>query len=323
MDHLTTRPRSDRRARSRVPLGLAIAAAALLAVSSPGVVLAWDNYSFSSSSENQMLTLINQARAARGLPALNDNNNLADVARWRSKDMWDRNYFDHNIPRPPGGKVFDELRRRGICYTVAGENIGVNNYPDDVATQTIFNGWMKSDGHRALILAKGFNRVGIGAFKGKGSDYPKHFWTAVFTHSCSSTPKATPKPTPKPTPKATPRPKPASPTPKPTPRPTPRATPAPTVGITPSPEDLLPTVGHDAIWLDWLPDDGFDNGIWSDWDGSGPPGPPGDPGPPARNEPGGPEPGAAGDTLQVLEPTSGLGLVDTIVGDVVASYFGK
>jgi uncharacterized protein YkwD len=298
MDHLTAAPRSARRARSRVPFGLAIAAAALLAVSSPGVILAWDDYSFSSSSENEMLTLINQARAARGLPALNDNNNLADVARWRSKDMWDRAYFSHSIPSPPGGKVFDELKRRGICYTLAGENIGVNNYPDDVATQTMFNGWMKSDGHRALILGKGFNRIGIGAFKGKGSEYPKHYWTAVFTHSCSSSPNPTPKPTPKPTPTPTPE-------------------------ITPSPEDLLPTAGHDAIWLDWLHDDGFDNGIWSDWDGSGPPGRPGDPGPPAAVEPGGTSPGAPGDGLQVLEPTSGMGLVDTIVGDVVASYFGK
>ena len=49
--------------------------------------------------------------------------------------MWDRNYFSHDIPNPPGGKVFDEIKRRGICYTVAGENIGRNNYPDDQSTQ--------------------------------------------------------------------------------------------------------------------------------------------------------------------------------------------
>ena len=100
-----------------MPFGLAIAAAALLAVSSPGVVLGWDNYSFSAASENEMLTLINQARAAHGLPAYAEKAVLTDVARWRSKDMWDRDYFSHNIPNPPGGNVFDELQRRDVCYT--------------------------------------------------------------------------------------------------------------------------------------------------------------------------------------------------------------
>ena len=37
-----------------MPFGLALTAAALLAVSSPGIVLAWDNYSFSAASENEL-----------------------------------------------------------------------------------------------------------------------------------------------------------------------------------------------------------------------------------------------------------------------------
>ena len=113
----------------RAPLGIAVAVAALLAVSSPGVVLAWNNYSFSSSSENEMITLINQARASAGKPALTVSSSLTDVARWRSKDMWDRDYFSHNIPNPPGGNVFDKLHREDICYTLAGENIGSTTTP--------------------------------------------------------------------------------------------------------------------------------------------------------------------------------------------------
>src|SRR5687768_16925911 len=81
----SVRPRP--RPRSRLPFTLAIAVAFMLAVTSPGVVLGWDNNSFSSSSENEMLTLINQARAARGIAALNQNDALTSVARWRSKDM--------------------------------------------------------------------------------------------------------------------------------------------------------------------------------------------------------------------------------------------
>ena len=35
-----------------------------------------------------------------------------------------------------------------------------------------------------MILGSGFNRVGIGAFKGTDGAYPKHLYTAVFTHTC-------------------------------------------------------------------------------------------------------------------------------------------
>jgi uncharacterized protein YkwD len=309
-----------------MPLGLAIVAGALLAISASGVVQAWTNYTFSSSSESEMLTLINQARASAGKPALTLNASLTSVARWRSKDMYDRAYFSHSIPNPPGGDVFGELKRRGICYTLAGENIGVNNYPDDVATQTMFNGWMNSPGHRALILGSGFNRIGLGAFKGTGTDYPKHMWTAVFTHTCSgATPPATPRPvaTPRPTPKATLKPL------APTPRPTPRRTDAPASAATPEPRvssspEVEPTAAPATAWAGWRRD-GFRGTLGSTW----PHEPPGAASPtsePATTEPpptGGIVTDADGGSLQVVEPASSRGLLDTIVGDVVAAYLGK
>ena len=92
-----------------MPLFVAIVAGLLVAVSSPAVVAGWTNYTFSSTDETQMVTLINQARASAGLPALQTLTTLRDVARWRSKDMWDRNYFSHSIPNPPGGDVFDAI----------------------------------------------------------------------------------------------------------------------------------------------------------------------------------------------------------------------
>jgi len=123
MDKHTTRPRRPRALRG-LPLGIALVAAALISIGTPSVALGWDNDSFSSASESEMLTLINQARASKGLPALRVNSTLHSVARWRSKDMYDRDYFSHDIPNPPGGSVFNELHRRGVCDTVAGENIG-------------------------------------------------------------------------------------------------------------------------------------------------------------------------------------------------------
>jgi hypothetical protein len=286
--------------------------------------------------------------------------------------MWDRNYFSHSIPNPPGGNVFDELHRRGICYTLAGENIGINNYPDDVATQTIFNGWMSSSGHRALILGSGFNRVGIGAFKGTGSTYPDHLWTAVFIHTCGSatptpapTPTKTPAPTktPGPTPTATPRPSPtptprptatpratATPhptaTPKPTPRPTSGTTTTPTPNVTPEPTpEVTPPVTPDpqvapgtadvlvggaviGMWVDKATDATFDGTGWPDWPLPAPTeppaaatdGPPGETGPPVVD---GLVTDTDGGSLRVVEPQSNMGLLDTIVGGVLAGFLGS
>ena len=76
-----------------------------------------------------------------------------------------RNYFSHTIPGT-SYNVFHVLDQKGYCYQIAGENIGWNNYPDDVATATIQNQFMDSPGHRANILGKAWDVIGIGAYKG-------------------------------------------------------------------------------------------------------------------------------------------------------------
>ena len=349
--------RATRRQPRRAPLAAAVVAAAVLSISQAGIVLAWTNYTFSSTSESKLVTLINQARASAGLPAVQVSSALTDVARWRSKDMWDRDYFSHAIPNPPGGNAFDEINRRGICYTAAGENIAINNYPDDQTTTVAFNGWMKSDGHRAIILSSAYNRIGVGAFKGTGSDYPNHLYTAIFTHACSSaTPKPTPRPTATPTPRPTPTPAPTkkpgstpTPTPRPTatPRPTPKPTPKPTAGpdptaeVTPEPTpevtpdpvapgtaDVLVGGAMYGMWAHKAADPDFNGKGWPDWPG-GPkptePPPAATGGPPAETEQ--PVDGIVtdsdGGSLRVVEPPSSMGLLDTIVGDVLAGFLGS
>ena len=88
-------------------------------------------------------------------------------------------------------------------------------------------------------------------------------------------------------------------------------TPSPTI----DPESLLPTAGPDAPWLAWKQDDGFDPGIPTALAA------PSDQGAGATG-PGGPTTGNDG-SLQVLEPPPITGLLDAIVGDVVASFLGK
>jgi len=154
--------------RRRLGLGVATFVAltiATLVVAEGAVAFTWDPNTFSSTSEQQLYTLTNNARAANGLRKLVWDSTLASIARWRSKDMITRNYFSHSIP-PSGESVFNVMSQKGYCFNVAGENIGWNNYPDDVATTAIQRQFMDSPGHRANILRPQFGRLGIGILDG-------------------------------------------------------------------------------------------------------------------------------------------------------------
>ena len=130
--------RGPRRLAAIVAVAFAVTSIGVLAV--PRHVYAWDAGSFSSSSEKQLVSLTNQSRASAGLKALKVDSTLTSIARWRSKDMITRNYFSHNVP-PSGYNVFAVLDK-GYCYAVAGENIGWNNYPDDLATGAVHQAFM-------------------------------------------------------------------------------------------------------------------------------------------------------------------------------------
>jgi uncharacterized protein YkwD len=110
-------------------------------------------------AENRMLQLLNQARAAHGLPALSADPDLQSAARDHSQDMYRRAYFSHVTPdrRTP----FDRIRAAGVVYVTAGENIAYAPDVDDAET-----GLLDSPEHRANILNADFKRVGIGVYRG-------------------------------------------------------------------------------------------------------------------------------------------------------------
>ncbi len=230
----TLRPRATLVRLLPAALSVALALGGLAVL--PGRAAAWTAGAYNAASESDLVALTNQARAAAGLRALRVDATLHDVARWRSKDMIDNDYFSHSIPGV--GNVFDVLDQRGYCYNLAGENIGWNTYPDGEDTAAIQSMFMNSPGHRANILGKDWDVIGVGAYSGDGN---KKMWTVLFADKCGgAAPTATPKPTPRPTPKPTPKPT-AKPTPRPTPTaiPQPTRTPAPTVRPTRTP---VPTV---------------------------------------------------------------------------------
>jgi uncharacterized protein YkwD len=273
----------------RAPLGVAIA----FAVSSVGLLVApaptaaWGAGSFSSASESQLVALTNQSRANAGRRALRVDSALTSIARWRSKDMIERNYFSHDIP-PSGKRVFAVMSERGYCYNLAGENIGWNTYPDDVATAQIHQMFMNSPSHRENIMGRAWDVIGVGAYKGADG---KKMWTVLFADKCGTAPKPTPKPTPRPTPRPTSR-----PTPKPAPRATPRPTPRPAAATLVASPTATPTAPLVSL-------------------------PPLATPPPDTVDPS-PTGGIASTDLRVEDPVAERGLFDTIVGGATGAFFG-
>ena len=293
--HTTT----ARSRRSVAAIGLLFVLTSVFTLALPRATFAWGSGTFSSTSESDLVAMTNRARASAGLKALKVDSTLHSVARWRSKDMIDRNYFSHSIPGY--GKVWDKLNAIGYCYNVSGENIGWNNYPDDIATGAIQQAFMNSAGHRANIMGKTWDVIGIGAYKGPTG---KKMWTVLFADKCGSTaPKPTPKPRPKPTARPAPRttPKPA---PRATPRPTPKAAPAATPGLTPAP---TPELGPEAT----SPGDNLIFPAPAASDAA--------PAEPASTPPDDLD-GAVG--LRVVDRQTSDGLLGTIVGGVAGFFFG-
>lgn len=214
--------------------GLALALALLTAAATASPTFAWSTSAFSPGDEQLLFTLTNQDRASAGLNALTNDSYLHKEAEWRAKDMGDRNYFSHQIP-PEDKMVFDDMQKDHYCFKVAGENIGLSTYGDDLATNRIETAFMGSKGHRANILGT-WGRLGVGAYKAADG---RKLYAVLFSVPCPA--KAKPKPvavaTPKPVAVATPTPTPtAEPTLQPTPAPTatPEATPAASPTAVPS-----------------------------------------------------------------------------------------
>ena len=125
-----------------------------------------------SSVESEVLRLVNIERSKAGLSGLKMSNELSNVARMKSQDMADKNYFSHTSPTY--GSPFDMMKKFGVSYTTAGENIA-KGYS---GAEAVMNGWMNSPGHKANILNPKFGTLGVGYVNKGGTTY----WTQMFTN---------------------------------------------------------------------------------------------------------------------------------------------
>lgn len=113
-----------------------------------------------SGYAKQVITLVNQERAKQGLKPLTENAKLSNMALDKAKDMNNNNYFDHNSPTY--GSPFDMMKKYGISFSYAGENIAKGQKdPADV-----MKAWMNSEGHRANIMNSNYTTIGVAYYNG-------------------------------------------------------------------------------------------------------------------------------------------------------------
>lgn len=106
--------------------------------------------------ERQILELVNQARAAHGLPPLVRNANLDLAAERHGLDMANNNFFSHVSSN--GDRLGDRVPKAGYLNWIwAGENIAAGFD----SPESVFQAWMNSTGHRNNILATAAQEIGI------------------------------------------------------------------------------------------------------------------------------------------------------------------
>lgn len=108
-----------------------------------------------NANEQEMFNLVNKERTSRGIPALSVDPQLVKTARLKSQDMVDKNYFAHQSPTY--GSPFDMMKKFGITYKSAGENLAANS-----SVAAAHTALMNSTGHRENILNTSYNYIGIG-----------------------------------------------------------------------------------------------------------------------------------------------------------------
>lgn len=135
----------------------------------PGQVITIpDKDTFVENYEKEVVSIINEIRLKNGLGKLNENWELSRVARFKSLDMSNYNYFSHTSPTY--GSPFDMMKNFGISYRYAAENIAKGQS----TPQKVVNAWMNSPGHKANILNPKFTKIGVGYVK------DKNIWTQMF-----------------------------------------------------------------------------------------------------------------------------------------------
>jgi uncharacterized protein YkwD len=106
--------------------------------------------------ERAVVRAINRVRAAHGLRGLRSHRRLARAADAHSRSMLRSDSFSHG--------AFSQRLHRYVSMRRIGETIA---WTSRCSARKVVRMWLNSPPHRAVLLAGGFRRVGVGRRKGR------------------------------------------------------------------------------------------------------------------------------------------------------------
>ncbi|MBN2526775.1 MAG: CAP domain-containing protein [Deltaproteobacteria bacterium] len=141
-----------------------------------------ENWNTDNAAKEQALIDLVNAQRAKGATCgnkgsfsasapLTRHTGLDCAARVHTKDMADRDFFDHT--NPDGQGPGERMKAAGVESFGWGENIAAGNGE----AQGTFDQWMSSDGHCANFMNPNFTHIGMGYYE--GGDW-NHLWTATL-----------------------------------------------------------------------------------------------------------------------------------------------
>ena len=113
-----------------------------------------------SNFNNVLYTLVNNLRQQNGLPTLKISSQIESCCQYKSMSMVQYDYFSHEYPNYPGEKYSYVMKNVfGINASYTGECVAMNY--GDLSAEGIFNLWLNSAPHKAIMLSNSVNTMGF------------------------------------------------------------------------------------------------------------------------------------------------------------------
>jgi uncharacterized protein YkwD len=143
----------------------------------------------------QVVQLVNQHRAARGLATLGSSTALSSTANWKARHMAAYRYMTHNDPAPPVARTTQQ-RFEACGYPVFTAGWGENIAYGYTTASAVMQAWLNSPGHRANIQNPSFRTLGVAA---AASTTGTIYWAQAFGTTAGTVTPPPPPPPPPPT----------------------------------------------------------------------------------------------------------------------------
>jgi uncharacterized protein YkwD len=142
------------------------------------LVSTYENPSYDSEAERQLLDLANADRAHTGLPPLKMDDGMVRAARAHAAKMASQNQLSHQFSGEPS--LTERISASATLHlSRAGENVAMATTPEDA-----HEALMSSPPHRDNLLSPNFNVAGIGVFRSGNRLYvAQDFGSSMATYS--------------------------------------------------------------------------------------------------------------------------------------------